>query len=122
MANTGEASVGWSTSDPLNVRPPMTTLTGVMSTVIVVDCCSEGSAPTMLNPYVTPSSGLSAVPNQCVSVLVVGRGFAPLMVMVEAWIAESGTVIGAGVVPAPAVDATKGRVSVNPASTASLRA
>src|SRR5215831_9428135 len=93
-----------------------------MSAVIVVDCSSAGSAPTMLNPYVTPSWGLSAVPNQCATVLVVGNTFAPPTVMSEAWIAESGTAIGAGGVPALAVEARNGKATASPASTVSLRA
>ena len=66
--------------------------------------------------------GLSAVPDQCATVLVVGNTFAPPTVMSEAWIAESGTAIGAGVVPALAVEARNGRATVSPPSTVSLRA
>src|SRR5215469_5884419 len=63
-------------SVPLKARPPTFTLSGVMSTVIVVDFWRLGSCPTMLKPKVVPSSGLDAVAKKCVSVLVDGCGLA----------------------------------------------
>jgi hypothetical protein len=64
----------------------------------------------MLKPNVVPSSGLNAVREKCVSVLVDGCGSAPPTVVDMAWSAESGIEIGAGELPALAGDPRTGRV------------
>src|SRR6516225_2201379 len=109
-------------SDPLKVIPFRVRFSGVMSTVIVVDCLSAGSCPTMLKPKLVLASGLNAVPKKCVTVLVDGCGLAPPTVVDMAWIAESGTTIGAGASPALAGDARNGMAMATPAARVSFPA
>src|SRR5215472_10994001 len=89
---------------------------------MVVDCWAEGSWPTMLKPNVVESSGLSAVRERCVSVLVEGCGFAPPTVADMAWSAESEIVIGTGALEALAGQAINESVSATPPVRASFRA
>src|SRR3954452_2923716 len=63
-----------------------------------------GLAPTMLSPYVTPSSGLNAEPHQWGTVRVVGRTDAPPSTAVRAFSSPSPITCGSMLPPEAAAD------------------